>query len=326
MSGKPSGKPQESVERLSAGARKRVRKQHRITAPASAGNRSRRVLGAEVMEKVVSIASGRPRTTRQSKAGAGVAPAVQPQQAPHADDLAAIDPRLPLFQRLAGVLRNRIHSREWGVGSVIASEQELAAYYGLSLGTVRRAVEELVAEGLLQRRQGSGTYVRRPQLGGLPTRFFDMPATARSDIPESRILGITAVKPTPDAVEALGMAPREQAIRIDRLRVWAADLIIAEHIYLRREPFEGLLKDPSGAPGTLLYPYYEARFGIAVNSVEEELTFSTADSTIARLLGIKTGAPVLVITRTASTFDGRAVEWRVSYGRADRFRYRVGTR
>lgn len=278
------------------------------------------------MENVLSLASRRPRTARQSKVETNVSSVSTIPSESHAGDLAAIDPRLPLFQRLAGVLRNRIHAREWGVGSVIASEQELAAYYGLSLGTVRRAIEELVAEGLLQRRQGSGTYVRRPQLGGLPTRFFDMPAAARSDIPESRILGITAVKPTADAAEALGMAPKELAVRIDRLRVWTQDVIIAEHIYLRREPFGALLKDPSDAPGTLLYPYYEARFGIAVNSVDEELTFSTADSAIARLLGIKTGAPILVITRTASTFDGRAVEWRVSYGRADRFRYRVGTR
>jgi GntR family transcriptional regulator len=191
---------------------------------------------------------------------------------------------------------------------------------------VRRAIEELVSEGLLQRRQGSGTYVRRPQLGGLPTRFFDMPANARSGIPESRILKISAVKPTAEAAEALGIVAKELAVRIDRLRVWAEDLVIAEHIYLRRDPFGELLKNPADAPGTLLYPYYEARFGVVVNSVDEELTFAAADSETARLLGIKTGAPVLMITRVASTFDNRAVEWRVSYGRADRFRYRVGAR
>jgi GntR family transcriptional regulator len=236
------------------------------------------------------------------------------------------DARLPLFQRLAGVLRNRIQAREWAVGSVIAAEQDLAAHYGMSLGTVRRAIEELVSEGLLQRRQGSGTYVRRPQLGGLPTRFFDMPATARSAIPESRILGIAAVKPPPEAAEVLGIPAKEQVVRIERLRVWAEDLVIAEQIYLRRDPFADLLKNPGDAPGTLFYPYYEARFGVVVNSVDEELTFDTADSATAKLLGIKTGAPVLVITRTASTFDGRAVEWRISYGRADRFHYRVSGR
>jgi GntR family transcriptional regulator len=269
----------------------------------------------------------RPRASRApSSAGEQTAPSATVVRESPADELAAIDPRLPLFQRLAGVLRNRIQARDWPVGSVIDSEQDLAAQYGLSLGTVRRAIEELVSEGLLQRRQGSGTYVRRPQLGGLPTRFFDMPANARSAIPESRILGIEAVKPPTDAAEALGIVGRELAVRIERLRVWADELVIAEHIYLRKDPFAELLKNPADAPGTLLYPYYEARFGVVVNSVDEELTFSTADAETGRLLGIEAGAPVLVITRTASTFDSRAVEWRVSFGRADRFRLRVGGR
>lgn len=254
------------------------------------------------------------------------APAQAPAASSPASELAATDDRLPLFQRLAGLLRVRINSMEWAAGSAIPSEQELATSFGLSTGTVRRAIEELVAEGLLERRQGSGTYVRRPHLGGLPIRFFDVPKLAHSNIPESRILGLETIRPPARAAAALGVGQADTVVRINRLRVWSEDFVIAEQIFLPRNPFETLLSTPKEEIGTLLYPFYESKFGVVVKGAEDELTFDTADAATARLLRIKTGAPIVVITRIASTFDGRVIEWRVSYGRADRFRYRVGAR
>jgi GntR family transcriptional regulator len=260
-----------------------------------------------------------PRSSRQVPTGANPAPSP-------ADELAATDSRLPLFQRLASLLRLRINSMEWAMGNAIPSEQELAALFGLSTGTVRRAIEELVAEGLLERRQGSGTYVRRPHLGGLPTRFFDVPTLPHSEIPQSRILGVETVRPPARAAVALGTPATEHVVRINRLRVWSEDFVIAEQIYLPRKPFEKLLSTPKEEIGTLLYPFYESKFGVVLKDAEDELTFDTADAATARLLKIKTGAPIVVITRTALAFDGKVIEWRVSYGRADRFRYRVGAR
>jgi GntR family transcriptional regulator len=240
--------------------------------------------------------------------------------------LAATDSRLPLFQRLALLLRDRINRREWASGSAIPSEQELAAAYGMSTGTVRRAIEELVAEDSLERRHGSGTYVRRPHLGGLPIRFFDEPTLAHNNIPESRILSIDAVRPPARAAAALSIKTSEKAIRINRLRVWSEDFVIAEHIYLAEKLFGALLAKAKDEIGTLLYPFYESEFGVVIKEAEDELTFSTADSTTARQLRIKTGDPIVVIERTAKDFNGQAFEWRESFGRADRFRYRVGAR
>jgi GntR family transcriptional regulator len=241
-------------------------------------------------------------------------------------ELAQTDARLPLFQRMAALLRTRIHNRYWDAGAAIPSEQELATAYGLSNGTVRRAVEELVAEGLLERRQGSGTYVRRPHLGGLPIRFFEVPASTHGTIPESRILALESVRAPRRAAEVLGLAARAAVVRVNRLRVWSEDFVILEQIYLPGDLFEPLLAIPRKEIGTLLYPFYESRFGVVVKAAEDELSVQTADAGIARQLRIETGAPIVTIERTATTFDGRAIEWRMSYGRADRFRYRVGAR
>lgn len=243
-----------------------------------------------------------------------------------AEDLAATDTRLPRFQRVAAMLRSRISAMEWRSGSAIPSEQELALQFNLSSGTVRRAIEELVAEGLLERRQGSGTYVRRPHLGGLPIRFFDVPNLAHDEIPQSRILRIDAIKPPADAAKALSVASSGKVVRISRLRVWSADFVIAEQIYLPFDPFEPLLSTPADGLANLLYPFYESEFGMVVAHAEDELTFGAADAATARLLRVKTAAPIVVITRAASTYDRRVIEWRVSCGRADRFRYRVSAR
>lgn len=73
------------------------------------------------------------------------------------------DVRLPLYQRLRDQLAEQIANNRWRPGEAIPTEAALSAEYKLSTGTVRKAVDALVSEGILERQQGRGTFVRRPQ-------------------------------------------------------------------------------------------------------------------------------------------------------------------
>ena len=89
-----------------------------------------------------------------------------------ATGFATSDDRLPAYVRLRDTLATRIANGEWTPDQPIPSEARLAKEYGLSVGTVRKGVDGLVDEGLLERRQGSGTFVRAPSFNATLFRFF----------------------------------------------------------------------------------------------------------------------------------------------------------
>ena len=76
-------------------------------------------------------------------------------------ELVETDQRLPLHERIRDVLASRITSKKWPLGTMIPPEQAIAAELGVALGTVRRALGSLVDKGLVERRQGVGTFVKR---------------------------------------------------------------------------------------------------------------------------------------------------------------------
>src|SRR5689334_14704024 len=82
------------------------------------------------------------------------------------------DERLPLYQRLRDDLLHRIADGEWSPGDAIPTEAELTQAYEMATGTVRKAIDMLVAEGVLTRIQGKGTFVRRPDFNTSLFRFF----------------------------------------------------------------------------------------------------------------------------------------------------------
>ncbi|WP_255448579.1 GntR family transcriptional regulator [Telmatospirillum sp. J64-1] len=239
--------------------------------------------------------------------------------------LASADPRLPIYARLRDLLAARIVSGEWPADSLIPSENKLSEEYGVAVGTIRRAIEQLVAEGLLERHRGTGTFVRRPAFNADLFRFFQIRTSEAEGqvIPESRILHREIV-PIPEHVACLfGPESPPVSLKLDRVRRWGGEPLLAEEIHLRLPLFEDMQSLPDKESGPLLYPIFEQRFGVIIASATDELSIGIADEVRARLLRISPGAPVAVIERVARDPSGRVVEWRRAYGRSDRFRYRV---
>lgn len=125
---------------------------------------------------------------------------------------------------------------------------------------------------------------------------------------------------------ALRLPKRTEVIRMNRLRFVNEAPVLLEEIWLPKEKFERLLKIETIAFGNLLYPMYESHCGQIIASAEETLTADIAQGDVAKMLRIAEGAPVIVIERVAFDFERVPIEWRVSRGPADMYRYHVEIR
>ncbi len=242
--------------------------------------------------------------------------------------LSAHDERLPLYQRLRDDLLKRIAAGEWSPGDAIPTEAELTQAYELATGTVRKAVDMLVAEGVLTRSQGKGTYVRRPDFGSSLFRFFRFKTKSGDDVrPTARILSRAVLTPPAEVRQALDLGEGEaEGIVLSRLRLIEDRPVLAEEIWLPRTRFEPLVGLKLEDFGDLLYPLYESACKQLVASARERLTVEVAGPAIADRLGIAPGAPVIAVQRVAFNFAGAPIEWRCTRGSADGFQYEVDIR
>ncbi|ATJ88228.1 GntR family transcriptional regulator [Ralstonia solanacearum] len=237
------------------------------------------------------------------------------------------DLRLPRYQQLRDDLAAQIARQQWRPGDAIPTEAELAKLYNVAVGTVRKAVDVLVAEGLLERFQGRGTFVRRASFASSLFRFFRFQnERGERRVPESRILKRDVLDAPSVPAAGLQIKTGAPVIRLTRLRLLDGAPLLAEEIWLPYDRFEALATLELDAFGDLLYPLYEAQCGQIVASAEETLTAEAVNATYARLLRIQAGDPVMVIERVARGYDRVPLEWRRSRGAAAHFRYHVDIR
>ena len=239
----------------------------------------------------------------------------------------ASDARLPRYQQVRDDLVRRIAAGEWTAEQAILTETELAQSYTVSIGTIRKAIDLLVSEGLLQRSQGKGTFVRRPRFDASLFRFFRFKSRSGEQIvPTARIVGREVVIPGDEVRAALRLGPKQRAIHLSRLRLIDDQPVLAEEIWLPREGFEPLARMPLDEFDGLLYPLYERLCRQVVATATEMLMVEQADKGIAKALGIPVGSPVILVHRTAQDFAGKPLEWRTTRGAAAGFQYQTEIR
>lgn len=232
-------------------------------------------------------------------------------------------PYLPLYRRVCETFARMIADGRWRPGDALPAETDIARAYNIAPGTVRRALDELADNRLIERRQGIGTFVHRPNFDNAMLRFFRFRGVdGAAFVPESRVvaLGIAACPPAP--MEALGLT-EPQAVLLVRHRIWDGAVRLIERIYLPPRRFAALLDAKPDEIGPLLYPAYERICGQVVFQIEEEIAILEASPEDAAELQLQSGDLVFSIERVARDATGAAIEWRVSRGDARRFRYQV---
>jgi GntR family transcriptional regulator len=235
-----------------------------------------------------------------------------------------LDERQPLYLRIRDDLAARIAAGEWRPGDAIPAEDALAEHHGVALGTVRKAIDELVRAGMIERRQGRGSFVRRSDFGNAMLRFFrHTDAQGRPLLPSASLLERRVEQAPPEIAAALGLAAGAPILMLFRLRSNQGEPILAEDIALPLPRFEALADWPADEFGDLLYPFYEKVCGAIVARARERISFGYAQPRLAAPLGLDPGAPIVVIERTALGYDAAPLEWRRSYGAAERFSYTI---
>jgi GntR family transcriptional regulator len=218
-----------------------------------------------------------------------------------------------LYEQVRAQLIEGISAGQWRAGEPIPTEARLAERFGVAIGTVRKAVDSLVAEQALVRRQGKGTYVIAHDGSRLLFHFFHVVARdAGKSYPEVRTVEFRRERADGQSAAALAIAPLEKVIRIRNVLSLEGAPVIVDDITLPAELFPGLTEKIFRARGNTIYHLYQSRYGINVLRTDERLRAVLAPRDIAQQLEVAAGAPLLEIRRVALTFRDRPVELRLS--------------
>ena len=200
--------------------------------------------------------------------------------------------------------------------AAIPSERDLMATYGLSRDTVRKAIDALVADGLLTRVHGRGTFVARPRLESrLHLASFSQDMRRRGLTPSTRLLAVELDQPPADVATALQLDGDAKAWQVDRVRLADGQPIALENGWYPQAALPELDKHDLGGS---LYELFGDVFGLTIDSAEQTLWGESADDVVAARLDAPLHTPLLVFRRVASS-AGRPIEYVVSRYRGDRY-------
>lgn len=237
--------------------------------------------------------------------------------------LDATDDRLPLHRRLADALSAAIKRGDFPPGQPLPSESEIARDCGVALGTVRQAMSSLREQGLIERRQGRGTFVRRADFAHSLLRFYRFGDVEPGRMPTGEVLSTRTQEADAATAASLQCRVGDRVLRLERLRQFAGEPVAWETIWLPLPRFAALADLRPDRYPDLLYPFYELRCDAVIVRALEDLTIAAATDRDCELLACGSSEPVVVIERVAFAVDETPLERRISRGAAATFHYRV---
>ncbi len=223
----------------------------------------------------------------------------------------------PLYVKLRRTLEEALKAGTLKQGDALPPERDIAEYAAVSRVTVRKAIDNLVTDGLLVRRHGSGTFVSKPvskveqKLSQLTSFTEDM--ARRGMTARSQWLHKGIHTPSPDEMMILGLAADTKVSRLSRLRIADDQPLAIEHASVSGE----FLPDPSTVTASL-YAELEKRQVRPVRAVQR-ISATNMKEADAELLGVSAGAAGLSIERISYLASGRAVEFTRSLYRGDAY-------
>lgn len=227
----------------------------------------------------------------------------------------------PLYRQIKALILQALEVGEWRPGQAIPSEQELAARFSVSQGTVRKAIDEMAADNLLVRKQGKGTYVASHNDPRALFRFLRLvPMDGDLSHPQSVPLDCWRAKAGQEASRMLGIEPGAPIIIVRRLLKFANKPVVIDEIYLPGEVFQGLTSEVLQGWSGSLYSLFETRFGLRMIRAQERIRAVAADRGASEALKVTEGTPLLSVERVTYTYGDKPVEWRRGlYSTAEHF-------
>jgi len=220
----------------------------------------------------------------------------------------------PLYRQIKSLITQSLVSGEWGPGDPIPSEIELANRYGVSQGTVRKAVSELADENVLIRYQGKGTFVASHAEERSKFPFLRV-APERGELKDlsAELIEFRRLRADTASMRQLRLSAGSGLCLIRRVMLLAGRRACYEEVRLPASRFKGLSMSVIAQHECMLYSMYESAFGMRIVHAEEQLKAVAAPREAAALLNLPVGAPVLLIERVAYTYTEEPAELRRSW-------------
>ena len=227
----------------------------------------------------------------------------------------------PLYRQAKRELQRVVEGGRYGPGDTLPSESVIAAALGISIGTLRKAVDELVHEHVLVRRQGKGTFVALHNDDRFLFQFFHVEPRGEfpaADEPREReypqVECVAFVRGRADEAEAaaLRIKPGDPVVRIDNRLSLSGRAVVHDRLVLAGQTFRGLTEKRFLERPSTIYNLYQTDHGITVLRARERARATAAGRETARILGVPLGRPVLEVHRVALTFGDKPVEYRIS--------------
>jgi GntR family transcriptional regulator len=228
----------------------------------------------------------------------------------------------PLYKQVEEHVTQLIVEQRWKPGEMLPNEFQLANEMGVSQGTVRKALNSLTSAKILTRKQGIGTFVSEHTGHHGLYRFFPLIADGKSpELPKAELISIQIQLASKEVADALELKAKEKVVVLNRRRILNNEFCVTENIFLPQKYFKSLDKN-SEIPHTL-YHFYQTQFGLSVHHTRDSIKADIATKEDVKALGIKQGEALLQVTRIAHSLDGKAMEYRISRCRSDKYHYLV---
>jgi GntR family transcriptional regulator len=227
----------------------------------------------------------------------------------------------PLYVQIAENLLERIESNDLPPGSRLPPERELSETLGVTRATVRQALNVLYDRGLIHRRQGLGTFVASPKIERQAAKLvpFTKGMERRGYKIEIQLVALEKIPSEVILADELAISVGDSVFFVHRVRLLNKEPVLIERLYVPATLFPNL--DKFDLAKRSLYEVMEAEYGVVVSKARQSLEPVAATDYEAELLGIKTGAPLMLERRIAYDQNDRPVERARDLFRGDRFRF-----
>ncbi len=229
----------------------------------------------------------------------------------------------PMYAQIKDELRRRILDGSYTVHQQLPSESELTQLFQVSRITVRQALNDLQKEGLIFRIHGKGTYVSKPkafqELGKL--EGFAEAMGRHGYETYNRLLSIHNIVPAAPVAARLRLAKSQQVTELRRVRYLNRSPISLDISYFPRDLGDRLQR--TDLAGSDVFSILENELQVSLGQAELQIEAVLADESLAHLLQVEEGSPILKIERLTYTAEGTPVDFEYLYYRGDAFQYRL---
>jgi len=226
---------------------------------------------------------------------------------------------IPLYYRIYLDLKQKITDQEWKPGDELPSETELKLRYGCARQTIRRALDELVQDGIIVRKHGVGTFVAESQIVQPIGRIYSTSESirARGETPKTVVISLEAIPAEPFAKRLQLPDHVTSVYKLKRLRLANNTPLALMTTYIPTDLVPGFGEHVRKIES--LYQIFEWEYGFRLSHANEVICASKLTAEDAKLLHCRPDDPALQVERTTYLDNGRVVEFMHELFRYDRF-------